>query len=78
MLPTPAQAWGGGGRRNHAINKEEARRDREKGGRRECMYIHVHTVQHTCTHVHVHAYTCTCMCMCVWLIVASTNCGIVF
>ena len=39
------------------------------------MYIHVHTVQHTCTHVmyiHVHAHVF--VCMCVWLIVVCSNC----
>ena len=75
LLHGPGGGGGGGGRRNHAINKEEARRDREKGGK-GCMYILYSTHVHMYMYVHVYAHMF--MCMCAWLIVVSTNCGLVF
>ena len=72
MLPTPAWAWGGGEEtmqlRRRKLHVGETGRKEE---RRECMYIHVHTVQHTCTHVHV----CTCTCTHVCVHVCLVNCG---
>ena len=73
MLPTPARAWGGEeGEETMQLTRRKLGETGRKEERGVCTYCTAHM------YMYVHVYANMFMCMCGWLIVVSTNCGLVF